>query len=1178
MKIKRANKAVSEIMGTVLLLGISVSLFSVVYIFVINETMDPSAHPPAVYIIGTTEEKEVILENRGQEPLSADSTVMLVIAGNQLNLVVRDYLNDTNGDGYWNIGERLVFNASSLGIDIIGLQVRATVIDAKSGALVMTGIIQDGEVFEFPYVLTSSASDIESDRATLWMKYNFRNNTGDLRFAFRKATEDWNYTTWFSGQTGEGSYGKMVTGLTPETVYLFKAQLRYNNETIEDVTLSFTTPGVIVGMWHFDTGSGTIAVDSSGRDNHGTLFYGPQWTTGINGTALNYDGIDDYVEVPYNPSLDIPDKISIETWMKPLENNEGYYGQIISSVLDTSSFGLFNIYDPDITHVSGDIYAVVCRGDGNDGFLVTLEIANDGHINYTLVDIFEFSTNDCYEPDIIHVDGTIFAIAYRSGWVANVRTVEIFTDGSINRTIKDTSPFATTYRESHIFYVDGNVYGVGYTGLNNDGYFTTIGISNNGQITGVIDTVVFDRAVTGYSEEPNMIHVYGDIYAIAYRNPDSDGALRTLDIADDGQITAPSHFDGEYIDSFPFDIFDGFEPNITHVDGNIYAICYGGFKSVGTLRTVEIYNDGTIKQDIINTSDFDTDNGREPSIIHINGDVYAIAYRGPDNDGWLKTVKIASNGVIDSNIIDSYEFDTSACYDPSILRIYGDFYAIAYRGAYDDGLLKTVQIANNGTISKPVIDYAEFGIFDFQQPDIIQISDNIYALAFRGFDNDGYLRTVEIASDGQINDSIINSFKFHSGQILDPMIIHISGEFYAIAYSDYQSSWHGFLKTVRINSFGYIIGGVIDSLEFETTQGIRPAIVHVSGDVYAITYRGPSDYGYVKTVNIFSNGQISTIAMASATQTFVASTCYYPDIIHASGEVYAIAYTGSGWDGYLKTVKIANDGAITTTGMDTLEFDTSYCVFSNIINVTADVYGIAYTGPSNDGYVKTVRIDNNGMIVGGVIDTLEFDTSHGYRPDIIHIKGRVYAIVHAGSGWDGYVKTLRIGENGDIANSLDGNYEFSTGDSRECRIIHVNGSIFAIAYRNNYLDGMIRTVEIKYTPTVGYIIARSNCYRINANSTTVFAYINDMYLTAPISSGFNYVVLTYDENAGGSDQMKLYINTTLVNWTTYSTSITTNNNNLYFGWLNSIVDEVTLWRSILTQSEINNHYNDHTGG
>ncbi|MCK4332744.1 MAG: hypothetical protein KAV40_04115, partial [Thermoplasmatales archaeon] len=262
-------------------------------------------------------------------------------------------------------------------------------------------------------------------------------------------------------------------------------------------------------------------------------------------------------------------------------------------------------------------------------------------------------------------------------------------------------------------------------------------------------------------------------------------------------------------------------------------------------------------------------------------------------------------------------------------------------------------------------------------------------------------------------------------------------------------------------------------------------------------------------------------------------------------------------------------------GMDTLKFDTSYCVFPNIINVTGGIYAIAYTGSSDDGYLKTVNISNNGTITGGVIDSLEFDASHGYRPDIIHIKGRVYAIVHSGSGWDGYVKTLRIGENGNIANSPDGDYEFDSSNSYDCKIIHINGNVFAIAYRNWYTDGRMRTVEIKYTPSVGYIVARSNCYRINANSTTVFAYINGVSLTAPISPGFNYVVLTYDKNAG-TDQMKLYVNTTLVSKTTYSSTINTNNNNLYFGWLNSMVDEITLWRTAITQAEINQHYTDLT--
>jgi len=60
MKTKRGNKAVSEIIGTILLLSIAVTLFSAVYIFVINETLDPADHLPAVSIIGTTEGKELV--------------------------------------------------------------------------------------------------------------------------------------------------------------------------------------------------------------------------------------------------------------------------------------------------------------------------------------------------------------------------------------------------------------------------------------------------------------------------------------------------------------------------------------------------------------------------------------------------------------------------------------------------------------------------------------------------------------------------------------------------------------------------------------------------------------------------------------------------------------------------------------------------------------------------------------------------------------------------------------------------------------------------------------------------------------------------------------------------------------------------------------------------------------
>ncbi|NIO45136.1 MAG: hypothetical protein GTN36_06335 [Candidatus Aenigmarchaeota archaeon] len=62
----------------------------------------------------------------------------------------------------------------------------------------------------------------------------------------------------------------------------------------------------------FDEGSGTIAQDSSKYGNDGTLYNNttvcsggdcPTWVNGKYGKALEFDGVDDYIEIPYDPSL-----------------------------------------------------------------------------------------------------------------------------------------------------------------------------------------------------------------------------------------------------------------------------------------------------------------------------------------------------------------------------------------------------------------------------------------------------------------------------------------------------------------------------------------------------------------------------------------------------------------------------------------------------------------------------------------------------------------------------------------------------------------------------------------------------------------------------------------------------------------------------------------------------------
>jgi len=72
--------------------------------------------------------------------------------------------------------------------------------------------------------------------------------------------------------------------------------------------------GGIVSYWKFDEGSGLIAYDSAGS-NDGVVF-GSQWVSAQLGGALDFDGVNDYVEVSDSASLDITGQIAVVAWIK----------------------------------------------------------------------------------------------------------------------------------------------------------------------------------------------------------------------------------------------------------------------------------------------------------------------------------------------------------------------------------------------------------------------------------------------------------------------------------------------------------------------------------------------------------------------------------------------------------------------------------------------------------------------------------------------------------------------------------------------------------------------------------------------------------------------------------------------------------------------------------------------
>jgi type II secretory pathway pseudopilin PulG len=87
----------------------------------------------------------------------------------------------------------------------------------------------------------------------------------------------------------------------------------------------------LVGWWKLDETSGTIATDSSGNSNDGTLVNmdpATDWISGQVGGALDFDGWNDYVNLGADSSLNFEtsEPFTIAAWVKTTEN----YGIVVS--------------------------------------------------------------------------------------------------------------------------------------------------------------------------------------------------------------------------------------------------------------------------------------------------------------------------------------------------------------------------------------------------------------------------------------------------------------------------------------------------------------------------------------------------------------------------------------------------------------------------------------------------------------------------------------------------------------------------------------------------------------------------------------------------------------------------------------------------------------------------------
>jgi hypothetical protein len=593
---KKGNDAVSEILGTVLLLMIVAAVFTIIFnVFLTDEGAQPET---LVTIKGRIKDGNIEFQHLGGESIGLDSVIFLSIAGQEESILVGDCLNSNlKEDGSWDISESIILvNYTNLeNEEVDAPNVYATITDTYSNSFVFLANLQNGT---------------------------------------------------FIGNRG--------------------------------------------GLWHFDEGTGFIVSDSLGYNTPGVVV-GADWTPGVLNTGLDFNGIQDKVIVPDSNSLDFKEEITIEAWMKPTID------VLLSETELDAEFG----YNPRIIPIDDTIYAVVYQGKDEgfgDGTLKTIEIDINGDINETEKDtlVFGNGVSGELEPVIININGDFYAIVYKNkDNEATLKTVKIYPNGTINDTIIDSLILDNNPKndEPDIVHVADDIFAIVYR----DKTFSklhTVQIAPDGIINGTVDKVTFD---TAWCEDPEIKHVSGDIFAIAYVKNPNQITIRTVKILSNGSIisTGPGNF---YLDELLINNDFADDPNIIHISGEVYAVSYSRHtEKYGEVATFKILNDGSISNSIIDVLRFESIKCSDSNIIQHDDDIYLIAYTSTTpHIGYVIGVEIKDNGDIMDNVSSYFTYANDQGYEPNITRVNGNVYAIVFRGwSPHTGYLGTINPYHN---------------------------------------------------------------------------------------------------------------------------------------------------------------------------------------------------------------------------------------------------------------------------------------------------------------------------------------------------------------------------------------------------------------------------------------------------------------------------------------------------
>lgn len=239
-------------------------------------------------------------------------------------------------------------------------------------------------------------------------------------------------------------------------------------------------------------------------------------------------------------------------------------------------------------------------------------------------------------------------------------------------------------------------------------------------------------------------------------------------------------------------------------------------------------------------------------------------------------------------------------------------------------------------------------------------------------------------------------------------IVHVTGTIYAVSWS-LQSGNNGQLATISISNSGAITNTLIDTVTITDTFGIND-LIKIADGIVAIVWRSGSSI----KLSTYSISAAGAITLLDGPDTIMSRTT--ARIGHIAGDQYAIVGCATNSGATLATVEISSAGTIVGTTQGPTNFTSVFPARPVTFAYPVSGFGIIAFEDNNsdDGFIRSFVLNDNGTFTITTVDELEHDTSNGREHALLTVADSQITMVYVTTSDALTVKSFSLDGCGNI--------------------------------------------------------------------------------------------------------------------------------------------------------------------